>query len=199
MELKITELDEHEDYPDKYWEQATTAKQKQERSRKKRVSFNDILSNMNIVVNQAGVLQFMAPTQELLQEYNPPSMYDTQYPQEYPQEYIPQQQHQSAYTMQNVKQPEPIPEAVKKSPIYNKYFKDYHDVHTPAPTVRVPKTMEEYKQMLLEDRIKEIEQKQRISEIKSKKLLFTAPPFGGTKVNPTVRPSNNSLRSMSFH
>ena len=189
MELKITELDEGENYPDKYWEQATT-RQKQERTRRKRVSFDDILSNMNLVVNQAGVLQFMAPNQELQTE-----MHQQQQP------YYPYPTQPPAFYSDapKVPQPLPIPESVKKSAIYNKYFKDYHDVYAPPPEIRVPKTIEEYNQMLLEDKIKEIEQKRRIAEIKSTKLLFTAPPFGDTNVHPTIRSSRNSLRSMNFH
>jgi hypothetical protein len=57
MELNFTEYDNYtdnnleNDYT-KYWEQPKTEK-------KKKVSFNDILTNMNLVVGKNGVLQQM--------------------------------------------------------------------------------------------------------------------------------------------
>ena len=58
----------------------------------------------------------------------------------------------------------------------------------------MPKTMEEYKQMLLENKIERIKQKKRISEIKSTKLLFTT----NTGQNGAINSSRNNLKSMSF-
>jgi len=64
----------------------------------------------------------------------------------------------------------------------------------------VPKTIEEYNQMVYEDRIKRIEERKRISEIKSTKLMFTTTPDNHVgKGNPrNVQSSKNSLRKMSF-
>ena len=67
---------------------------------------------------------------------------------------------------------EPIPQEVKNSAIYNKYFKTYNSIQ-PTIEVRRPKTMEEYKQMLLEDKIKRIQANRRIAMIKPKKLFFS--------------------------
>ena len=67
---------------------------------------------------------------------------------------------------------EPIPQEVKNSAIYNKYFKTYNSIQ-PTVEVRRPKTVEEYKQMLLEDKIKRIQANRRIAMIKSKKLMFS--------------------------
>ncbi len=67
---------------------------------------------------------------------------------------------------------EPIPHEVKNSAIYNKYFKTYNSIQ-PTIEVRRPKTIEEYRQMLLEDRIKRIQAKRRIDMIKPKTLLFS--------------------------
>lgn len=177
MELKFVELTDnsetHENVNihnentyvntfENYWEQKET------KPKKKKVSFDDILTNMNLVVNKSGVLQYMAPLQEIV---------DDRY-----------QEHQ---------QLEP---AVKHSYIYNKYFKDYKDAHSPAPEVRVPKTMEEYKKMLLDDKIERIKQKKRISEIKSTKLLFTTnPEYNGQQRNINVRSSSNNLRKLNFY
>ena len=67
---------------------------------------------------------------------------------------------------------EPIPPEVKNSAIYNKYFKTYNSIE-PKMEVRRPKTIEEYKQMLFEDKIRRIQAKRRIDMIKPKKLLFS--------------------------
>jgi len=166
--------------PEKYWE--NSQEQTNVRNKKKKVSFNDILSNMNIVVNQQGVLQFMQPSPDLQEQIYPQQQYQQPY-----QEYVAQQ-------VLKKPQKQGIDPAVKNSFLYNKYFKDYKDDTVVQPEVRVPKTMEEYRQMLLDDRIKAIEQKKRISQIKSTKLLFTT----NTGNQGVIRSTKNNLRSMSF-
>ena len=193
---------------EKYWEQAKS--QKEQQTKKKKVSFTDILSNMNLVVSNKGVLQFMKPTNEPQQQ---DYQYEEQYAQQQPQQQRqnqqqqqrqnqqPQQQRQNQQQHQQYAQPQkPVDPSVKHSYIYNKYFKDYADVSPPPPEKRVPKTIEEYNQMVYEDRIKRIEERKRIAEIKSTKLMFTTTPdsYAG-QVNPrNIRPSKNSLRKMSF-
>jgi hypothetical protein len=180
MELNFAEIDnninnqtsyENFDYnsydtnSQKYWEKPKeTQNQYEIKPKKKKVSFDDILSNMNLVVNNNGSLQFITPTQE---------------------EYI------------NPQQVEP---AVKHSYIYNKYFKDYQDATPQIPEVRVPKTKEEYFQMLLEDRVKRIEERKRISQIKSTKMMYTSniEYNNNNNTNNTIQASKNSLRMMSF-
>jgi hypothetical protein len=172
---------ESESYnPEKYWE--NSQKQTNNQSKKKKVSFDDILSNMNIVVNQNGVLQFMQPSPALQEQIYPNQEFQQPY-----QEYVSQQVEK--------KKQQPLDPSVKNSFLYNKYFKDYKDTTSYKPEVRVPKTMEEYKQMLLEDRIKSIEQKKRISEIKSKKMFFTS----NIGKQGSIQSTKNNLRSMSFH
>ena len=198
--------------PEKYWEQ----KQIQP---KKKVSFDDILSNMNLVVNKSGILQFMShnkPNEEQQQQQYPQQQQyqqqqypQQQYPQQYPQQQYPQQQQQQYPQQQQQQYPqqlqvnktvEKLDPSVKNSYIYNKYFQDYKDANPVSREVRVPKTMEEYKKMLLEDKIKELEQKKRISEIKSTKLMFTTTP--SNQINPSnsrnIQASKNNLRMMSF-
>ena len=224
MELNFSELDNittqnpyeqfnENDYgvdnnSEKYWEQAKNEKEQQ--TKKKKVSFTDILSNMNLVVSNKGVLQFMKPTNEPQQQ---DYQYEEQYAQQQPQQQRqnqqqqqrqnqqPQQQRQNQQQHQQYAQPQkPVDPSVKHSYIYNKYFKDYADVSPPPPEKRVPKTIEEYNQMVYEDRIERIEERKRISEIKSTKLMFTTTPdsYAG-QVNPrNIRPSKNSLRKMSF-
>ena len=224
MELNFSEIDDmttqnpydqfnENDYgvdnnSEKYWEQAKS--QKEQQTKKKKVSFTDILSNMNLVVSNKGVLQFMKPTNEPQQQ---DYQYEEQYAQQQPQQQRqnqqqqqrqnqqPQQQRQNQQQHQQYAQPQkPVDPSVKHSYIYNKYFKDYADVSAPAPEKRVPKTIEEYNQMVYEDRIKRIEERRRISEIKSTKLMFTTTPDNHVgQGNPrNIRSSKNSLRKMSF-
>ena len=191
---------------EKYWEQAKSEKEQQ--TKKKKVSFNDILSNMNLVVNKKGILQFMQPTQEPQQNYEYEEQY---YQQQYAQpqqrqtvpkqqQYAPAQQKQTVSKQQYAAPQTPVDPSVKHSYIYNKYFKDYADVGAPPPEKRVPKTIEEYNQMVYEDRIKRIEERKRIAEIKSTKLMFTTTPDSHVgQVNPrNIQPSKNTLRKMSF-
>ena len=144
---------------------------------------------MNLVVSKDGTLQSMIPKNN-----NDNYINDNLLPH-YNQNYINQNYTQN--TEPNIKKinykQEPLDPSVKHSFIYNKYFKDYKD-SIEHPIVRVPKTIEEYKQMLLDDRIKAIEQKKRISQIKSTKLLFTT-NAGSQGV---IRSTKNNLRSMSF-
>ena len=81
MELNFSELDTMNPYQStnnnnnnesreiqyNYWEKAPI---KEQQNKKKKVSFNDILSNMNLVVNKQGVLQFMLPASNEINEIN---------------------------------------------------------------------------------------------------------------------------------
>ena len=185
MELNLSELDSMNPYDnfdynsyeqqngENYWEKPKA----EETTKRKKVSFNDILSNMNLIVNKQGVLQFMGPNKHQNQnELN-----------QQPQYQQPQQNKNS----------QPIDQSVKHSYIYNKYFKDYSDPNTEKPGPRVPKTIEEYHQMLLEDKIKQIQHKKMVEEVKSKKMLFTSTP--GASSNPrNLQASRNNLRMMNF-
>jgi hypothetical protein len=116
------------------------------------VSYNDILKSMNVtlvngkLVLSKGTLNTLKEVKEVKEEN----------------------------TSKKVKfaNQEPIPQEVKNSAIYNKYFKTYNSIK-PTIEVRQPKTVEEYKQMLLEDKIRRIQAKRRIDMIKPKKLLFS--------------------------
>ena len=161
----------------KYWESV-----KKVENKRKKVSFDDILSNMNLVVNQNGVLQYMEPIQHNNnnEEYN------------YNQYQAPYQEHQKS---------EPLDPNVKHSYIFNKYFKDYKDANTSnVPVPRVPQSLEEYRQMVIEDKIKAIQQRNRIAQIKSTKMLYTnnISNSGVINTNGNLRASKNNLRNMSF-
>ena len=191
MELNISELDNMNPYESfdynkfeqeqNYWEQ--------EKPKKKKVTFDDILTNMNIVVNKQGVLQFMSHQQNQLQYQN---QNQTQYQNQNQTQYQNQTQKPQQQQIQ-----EPVDSSLKHSFIYNKYFKDYIDPNLVKPTPIVPKTMEELKQMLIQEKIIAEQQRQRISQIKSKKLIFTI--NSNMNVNPkNIAVSKNNLKTMSF-
>ena len=197
MELNFSEADLNNSYQkfdynnyerqtdvnaEKYWEKTPSNKQNTSTpSKKKKVSFDDILSNMNLVVNKSGVLQFMTPNQE-----QPPPL------QQYSsQQYSSVQQQQPKPIL--VKK-EPLDPSVKHSYIYNKYFKDYQDAAPVTPEMKVPKTKQEYLKMLIEERIRQNMERKRISQIKSTKLLFTT-NVGNQGL---VKASKNTLGKLNF-
>jgi hypothetical protein len=181
-----------------YWEKP---KVNETQTKKKKISFNDILTNMNLVINKQGVLQFMGPNKEqpqnVEQNYNYNSTDFTQQSQ-YQQHPYQQQHYQQQYQQpQENKNSEPVDLSVKHSYIYNKYFKDYADPNTSKQGPRVPKTMEEYRQMILDDKIKKIQHRQMLEQVKSKKMMFTsAPSVVSNPIN--IQASRNNLGSMNF-
>ena len=168
MNLNITELDnEYQNdafnyNDDSYWE-----KKPSPQIPKKKVTFDDILCNMNLVVNKEGILQFMTPKSQPISE-------------------------------QINDQNKTIDPELKHSYIFNKYFKEYNNQQIDQPVARVPKTIEEYNQMILDDKIKAIHQKRMIDQIKSKKMLYTS-TSDMTVNRPTIKPSINRLKMMNFH
>jgi hypothetical protein len=177
---------------DKYWE--TQPPQELDKPAKKKVSFDDIMRNMNLVVSKTGVLQSIRPQpqQQQSQQYQPQQQQSQQYQphQQQSHQYQPQQQQSNkASQIQS-----PIDPSVKHSYIYNKYFKDYQSAAPDEPEIKVPKTKEEYFRMVAEERIRQIEERKRISQIKSTKLLFTtnSGPQG------TVQASKNTLGKLRF-
>ena len=221
MELNLSELDNlktmnpydtfnynsYEQQSEKnYWETQKTEIQ----PKKKKVSFNDILSNMNLVVNREGILQFMVPNnqQEEKNIYQDSPSYE--YQSNFSQTSQYNSQNNSHYNKNNQQNPvfqqshkkinnEPLDSSVKHSYIYNKYFSDYVDPNVQKQGPRVPKTMEEYYQMLLDDKKNAVEHKLRMEQIKSKKLLFTTNPNQNMNLNPqNIQASKNNLRMMSF-
>jgi hypothetical protein len=160
----------------KYWEKIRKVENK-----RKKVSFDDILSNMNLVVNQNGVLQYMEPIQHNNNE-----------------DYNNTQLNQQPYMQQKT---EPLDPNVKHSYIFNKYFKDYKDANTSnIPVPRVPQSLEEYRQMVIADKIKALQQRNRVAQIKSTKMLFTnnITNSGVINTNGNLRASRNNLKSMNF-
>ena len=86
MDLTFSEIDNNDGgYPnesyaninsDRYWEAPPTPVQPAAKTEKKRVSFDDIMRNMNLVVSKTGVLQSIKQQPQKQQQYPP-----QQYPQ----------------------------------------------------------------------------------------------------------------------
>ena len=163
MELNFEELDDPINNPNEinyinYWSNANPTINESSNPKKPKVSYDDILSSLNMVVNN-GVLQFAKP---IKQEQQPQKKQVTiREPQQR------QQQHQQQRQQQHQQQPN------QNNYITNKYFKDYQehqqDVDEEPPR---PLTKEEYRQMMIQDYINRQQAQIRLSQIKSRKLLF---------------------------
>jgi hypothetical protein len=188
MNLNFTEIDDLGDNDsfdvngyktNNYWE---TSNVKAQDPKKKKINYNDIMNSLNLVVNKNGVLQYMTTSDNQSQYYDEKQQY--------------QQQQQPS-------KGKPLDPQVKNSHIYNKYFKDYKDPNAEyVEEVKVPQTVEEYNRMLLEDRIKRIQERNRIAQIKSTKLLFESNNNGNSSNisnNRTIVASKNKLRMMNFN
>jgi hypothetical protein len=148
--------------------------------KKKKINYNDILNSLNLVVNKSGVLQYISTTDSV------------------------EQHQQQQYSHQEQPKGKPLEPQVKNSHIYNKYFKDYKDPNVEyVQEVKVPQTVEEYNRMLLEDRIKRIQERNRIAQIKSTKLMFESNNNGNSSSNinnnRSIGVSKNTLRMMNFN
>jgi hypothetical protein len=156
-----------------YWETSTVNMNVKE-PKKKKINYNDILNSLNLVVNKSGVLQYISTTDSA------------------------QEHQQEQYSHQQPIKGKPLEPQVKNSHIYNKYFKDYKDPNVEyIEEVKAPQTVQEYNRMLLEDRIKRIQERNRIAQIKSTKLMFES---NNTQVNTgNIRVSKNNLRMMNFN
>jgi len=184
MELNISELDDNmydqipENIPIKVVKKTNIAVptksaikkvvRPQVPEQKPKVSFDDILSKMGMFVSN-GQLHLLdeAPIQQ--------------------QQHIkPKQQH-----IQPIQQPiqniNPI-STPQNSYIYNKYFSNENQNTNTGP--RVPKSLQEYRNMLVQD----ILQKQRIKQIKSTKLIM---PNSNINFAPYSSQNMNKLFSFS--
>ncbi len=118
---------------------------------KPNMSYDDILKSMNVTLIN-GKLVLSKGTSNTTEQYI--------------------NQHEITQTKKVQFSQEPIPQEVKNSAIYNKYFKTYNSIQ-PTVEVRRPQSIEEYRKMLLEDKIKRIQAKRRIAMIKPKTLFFS--------------------------
>ena len=172
---EIDDLDNQNQFDVNYWETTSNT----QTQKKKKINYDDILNSLNLVVNKNGVLQYMT----------------TNGNQESEQRQYQQQQHKQQQPIKG----KPLEPQVKNSQIYNKYFKDYKDPNAEyVQEVKVPQTIEEYNRMVLEENIKRIQERKRIAQIKSTKMLFES---NNIPVNNTgnIVASKNNLRMMKFN
>jgi len=133
----------------------TNANNKIARPKKKQISYDDILSSMNTVVID-GKLEFIK--KDILQN-------------------IVEKQHQppqKKVTFNHLpRQNTPRPQLDKSSYIYNKYFKDYKDQsQNQIEAPRRPLTKNELIKQLVINKVNAVNERNRVAEIKSTKLLF---------------------------
>lgn len=116
--------------------------------KKVRFSYDDILSSLNLVVNHDGALQYMTPINNTTNQ-------------------------ESSNKYNQIQKPEVNKiQPMKNSYIYNKYFKDYKDPNQQVER-KIPQTQEEYRQMIMEEKIQRINAVKRAEQIHSKKMLFS--------------------------
>jgi hypothetical protein len=132
-----------------YWENNAV-----EVKKKKKVTYDDILTSLNLVVAPNGVLQYM--------NAKPNTCNDESLVMSHPQSIL-----------KNTLKQEQIQPQVKHSYIYNKYFKSYKDGNIAVEEPRKPMTRGEYQKMVIEDLIKKRLAQKRVSQIKSKQMAFT--------------------------
>ena len=143
---------------------------------KPKVSYDDILKNMGMVVVDGkvhlipNINKITNQTSNTMRQVDPkmkqnkPVSKDTYVYQEQNQ-YQQQSQYQEQNQYQQQSQYQEQNPQIQNSYIYNKYF---NDEKNEAPSVRVPRNIYEYRDMLLHD----ILQKQRIKQIKSTKMVM---------------------------
>ena len=134
---------------------------------KPKMSYDDILSKMGMFVAE-GQLHLLD---------NQPIKVQEQLQQQYSQQkYVEPQQQQQQYF-----------EPIQNSYIHNKYFSNENQAE---PQVRVPKTLQEYRNMLVHD----ILQRQKIKQMKSTKLVM---PTSNINFAPYSSQNMNKLFSFS--
>ena len=141
------------------------------------ISYEDILSKMGMFVSDGKLhlLENKTQVQQQQQYQNKQQQYQNQQ-----QQYQNQQQQ---YQNQQIRIQQNIP---PNSYIYNKYFKEEMQQ---TDNIRRPMTKNEYKRMLLED----ILQKERIQQIKSKRLIMPT-----SNINIALSNSANLNKLFSF-
>ena len=150
-----------------YWSNANPTINESSNPKKPKVSYDDILSSLNMVVNN-GVLQFAKPVkQEQDQQQSKPQQKKQVTIRE------PPQQRQQQQRQQQQRQHQQHHQHQQHNYITNKYFKDYQE-HQQGVDEEPPRplTKEEYRQMMIQDYINRQQAQRRLSQIKSRKLLF---------------------------
>jgi len=162
MQLDFEEIEEPLEM--NYVEHAKNIPLKTE-TKKPKISYDDILGSLNLKVNN-GKLEYLQPSAA----QSPHSSLKTCYRKQQQQQQPIQQQQQGQHSY-----------------IYNKYFKDYKDPiqESLEPVYLSP---QEYKKQVILEIIRRNQERKRINQIKSKKLLFaqnnpTAPVYAAPTNN----------------
>jgi hypothetical protein len=180
MEINFTEIPQNNDHTNhNYWE-TNNSNNENKKIQKKKVTYDDILSSLNLVVAPNGVLQYMSTKPNT---FNREVEYHETDQQKY--EAKPKSILKKTFN-QNEEKIEP---QVKHSYIFNKYFKSYKEPNAVEEPLK-PMTREEYKRMVVEDLIKRRLAQQRVAQIKSKKMAFT------NNNNPTIYATKNNLNHL---
>jgi hypothetical protein len=138
-----------------------TNKHNKVKKQHQKISYEDILSKMGMFVSDGKL--------HLIDRNTLPNNYQQE------------QLIQNKQPTQNIN-----PEFQQNSYIYNKYFNEYQQ----QPVIRKPKTLAEYKQMLVHDYI----QRQRVKQIKSTKLLM---PTSNINISSSHQGNFNKLFNFS--
>jgi hypothetical protein len=158
--------------------------------KKPQISYEDILSKMGMLVSNGKLHLIDRNTvSPHLQEEITRNINNSQ-----SQYYKPSEQnntHQQLYQQVPQQVYQQVPQQNKNSYIFNKYFKDELIQHE---QVRRPRTIQEYRTMLIKDFI----QKQRIKQIKSTKLIMPTSNINMATVhNGNIRNLQNKLFNFS--
>ena len=169
---------------------------------KKTMTYDDILSSLNLVVSSDGVLKKMSS-----KNINSGDFFNSNSNNIQPSSgniqptsgnhesresngFRPAQFRPPSSQNKKVKIDKRIDPGLKNSAIYNKYFKGYKDIADDI-VPRRPLTQQELKKQLIEERIMALYQKKRVAHIKSKQLSFTS------ELGP-IRPRNGGYENHLF-
>jgi hypothetical protein len=148
-------------------------------SKKKQISYDDILSSMNTVVID-GKLEFISNNKLQNIVENKPQQKKVTFTGLQPQ---PQNNYQSQIN--------------KNSYIYNKFFKDYKEPSQPQnEEPQIPLTKKEFIKQLIINKVNAINERNRIAEIKSTKLLFNNNNNRNIIINSRNIPNSNGMNHL---
>jgi hypothetical protein len=191
MEINFTEIPHNSDHTSNnfvnhnYWETNSNMNnninnennENNENKKKKKVTYDDILSSLNLVVAPNGVLQYMSTKPNT---FNREGDYEEEKYEVKPKSILKKTVYHNE---------EKIEPQVKHSYIFNKYFKNYKEPNAIEEPLK-PMTREEYQKMVIEDLIKRKLAQKRVAQIKSKKMAFT------NNNNQTIYASKNNLNHL---
>jgi hypothetical protein len=150
-------------------------------SKKKQISYDDILSSMNTVVID-GKLEFISNNKLQNIVENKPQQKKVTFTGLQPQPQ-PQNNYQSQIN--------------KNSYIYNKFFKDYKEPSQPQnEEPQIPLTKKEFIKQLIINKVNAINERNRIAQIKSTKLLFNNNNNRNIIINSRNIPNSNGMNHL---